>query len=165
MSESKDISQLVAQAKRGDQKAFNDLLNYYWKDVYRFQLGKSRSEDEAEDITIKSFARAFDKIDSFDEKYQFKTWLFTISNNLYIDELRKKKTETISIHKNPKEIHKIIDEDPSPADQLIQEQNLAQKADELWKGVEWSWYTNEKDILYWHWSLEYEWEMNFAIKG
>ena len=126
MSESKDIEQLVAQAKRGDQKAFNDLLNLYWKDVYVFQLGKSRSEDEAEDITIKSFARAFDKIDTFDEKYKFKTWLFTISNNLYIDEMRKKKTETISIHKNPKEIHKIADEDPSPADQLIQEQNLAQ---------------------------------------
>ena len=91
MSESNDISQLVAQAKRGDQKAFSDLLNYFWKDVYLFQLGKSRDEDEAEDITIKSFAKAFDRIETFDEKYQFKTWLFTISNNLYIDELRKKK--------------------------------------------------------------------------
>ena len=40
--------------------------------------------------------------------------------------MRKKQTETISIHKNPTEIHKIADEDPSPADQLIQEQNLAQ---------------------------------------
>lgn len=126
MGETKDISLLVEKAKKGNQKAFNDLLNHYWKDVYHFQLNKCRSEDEAEDITIKSFARAFDKIDTFDDQYQFKTWLFTISNNLYIDQLRKKKTETISIHKNPQEIHKIVDEDPSPADQLIQEQNLAQ---------------------------------------
>lgn len=126
MGETKDISELIRQAKKGNQKAFSDLLNYYWKEVYRFQLSKGQNDDEAEDLTIKTFARAFDKIDTFDEKYQFKTWLFTVSNNLYIDQMRKKKTETISIHKNPIEIHKIMDEDPSPADQLIQEQNLAQ---------------------------------------
>lgn len=126
MGESKDISQLVDQAKKGNQKAFNDLLNFYWKDVYYFQLNKCKDEEEAEDITIKSFARAFDKIDTFDDQYQFKTWLFTISNNLFIDEHRKKKAEMVSIHKNPQEVHKIVDEDPSPADQLIQEQNLAQ---------------------------------------
>ncbi len=126
MGETKDISQLIRLAKEGNQKAFNDLLNFYWKEVYRFQLSKGQNDDEAEDITIKTFARAFDKIDTFDENYKFKTWLITISNNLYIDQMRKKKTETISIHKNPIEIHKIVDEDPSPADKLIQEQNLAQ---------------------------------------
>ncbi len=31
-----------------------------------------------------------------------------------------------------------------------QEQRLAQKADELWKEVEWNWYTNNEDVLYWH---------------
>jgi RNA polymerase sigma-70 factor (ECF subfamily) len=126
MDETKDISQLIRLAKEGNQRAFNDLLNFYWKDVYRFQLSKGQNDDEAEDITIKTFARAFDKIDTFDENFKFKTWLMTISNNLYIDQMRKKKTETISIHKNPTEIHEIVDEDPSPADKLIQEQNLAQ---------------------------------------
>lgn len=126
MKEKSNIDLLIDQAKKGDQKAFNDLLNLYWKDVYHFQFNKCKNEDESEDITIKTFARAFDKIDSFDDQYQFKTWLFTISGNIYIDHLRKKKAETVSIHKNPREIHRIIDEDPSPADQLIQEQNLAQ---------------------------------------
>jgi len=126
MDETKDISQLIRLAKEGNQRAFNDLLNFYWKDVYRFQLSKGQNDDEAEDITIKTFARAFDKIGTFDENFKFKTWLMTISNNLYIDQMRKKKTETISIHKNPTEIHEIVDEDPSPADKLIQEQNLAQ---------------------------------------
>lgn len=125
MSEKADINSLVIDAKKGNQKAFNTLLNTYWKEVYHFQFKKCRNEDEAEDITIKTFARAFDKITSFNENYQFKTWLFTISNNLYIDHVRKQKTETISLNKNQYEIHKIVDEDPSPADQLIQEQNLA----------------------------------------
>lgn len=126
MSESTDINSIIDQARNGDQKAFNFLLNTYWKDVYRFQLKKCKNEDETEDITIKTFARAFDKIDSYNKDYQFKTWLFSISTNIHIDHLRKKKAETVSFNKNHQELHKIIDEDPSPADQLIQEQNLAQ---------------------------------------
>lgn len=126
MSENKEIDPLIHKAKKGDQKAFNDLLNTYWKEVYHFVLSKCQNDDEAEDITIRSFAKAFDRIQTFDENFQFKTWLFTIANNLYIDQLRKKKTETVSINKSHNEIHRIIDEDPSPADQLIQEQNLAQ---------------------------------------
>ena len=126
MSEKIDIALLIIEAKKGNQKAFNLLLNIFWKDVYFFQLNKCKNEDEAEDITIKTFAKAFDKINTFDTQYQFKTWLFTISNNINIDHLRKKKTDTISINKHHPEIHKIVDEEPSPSDILIQEQNLAQ---------------------------------------
>lgn len=45
------------------------------------------------------------------------------------------------------------------------EKVVAQKYDELWKGIEWNWYTNNKDGLYWHWSPNYEWEMDFMIEG
>lgn len=45
------------------------------------------------------------------------------------------------------------------------EQALAQKADALWKGVDWNWYTKGENALYWHWSPEYEWEMNFKLEG
>lgn len=46
-----------------------------------------------------------------------------------------------------------------------QEQVLAQKADILWKGVEWNWYTKDENVLYWHWSPNYNWQMNFPIRG
>lgn len=46
-----------------------------------------------------------------------------------------------------------------------QEQLLAQKADDLWKGVEWDWYTKGENTLYWHWSPNYGWEMNFKLEG
>ena len=46
-----------------------------------------------------------------------------------------------------------------------QEQKLAARADQLWKGVEWDWHRNGKNILYWHWSPKYKWEMNFGIEG
>lgn len=46
-----------------------------------------------------------------------------------------------------------------------QEQALAQKADDLWRGVEWDWYTKGENALYWHWSPNYAWQMNFKLEG
>ncbi len=46
-----------------------------------------------------------------------------------------------------------------------EERAVAQKYDELWKGIEWNWYTNNKDGIYWHWSPDYQWEMDFMIEG
>lgn len=51
-------------------------------------------------------------------------------------------------------------------DGTTEEQALAQQADELWKGVEWDWYTKGgENALYWHWSPEYEWQINFKLEG
>jgi hypothetical protein len=46
-----------------------------------------------------------------------------------------------------------------------QEKAVAAKYDKLWKGIEWEWYTNNKNGLYWHWSPDYQWEMDFMIEG
>ena len=45
------------------------------------------------------------------------------------------------------------------------EQALATKADDLWKGVEWDWYTKGENALYWHWSPNYGWQINFKLEG
>ena len=45
------------------------------------------------------------------------------------------------------------------------EKNLAGRIDKLWKEVEFDWYRNGKNVLYWHWSPEYNWDMNFAVHG
>lgn len=45
------------------------------------------------------------------------------------------------------------------------EKQLAEKIQKLWEGVEWDWYTQGKEVLYWHWSPEYKWEMNFPVGG
>ncbi len=47
-----------------------------------------------------------------------------------------------------------------------QEQALVAKINKLWKEVEWDWYTkNGEDVLYWHWSPEFGWDMNFPVGG
>ncbi len=46
------------------------------------------------------------------------------------------------------------------------EQQLEADINKLWKEVEWDWYTQGgQDVLYWHWSPKYGWEMNFAVGG
>lgn len=51
-------------------------------------------------------------------------------------------------------------------DGTAEEQALAQQADTLWKSVEWDWYTKGgENVLYWHWSPDYEWQLNFKLEG
>ena len=45
------------------------------------------------------------------------------------------------------------------------EKELATKADQLWKGVEWDWYTQGEDALYWHWSPNHDFSINFKLSG
>lgn len=45
------------------------------------------------------------------------------------------------------------------------ERELAELLDQLWREVEWSWYTQGENVLYWHWSPTHEWRMNFAVTG
>ncbi|MDY8134243.1 sigma-70 family RNA polymerase sigma factor [Aquimarina sp. 2201CG5-10] len=126
--ESSTLSDHIQKAKEGKQASFNYLLDTFWNEVYGFQLKRTHDEYEAEDITIQSFSRAFDKIDSFKEEYNFKTWLIQISKNIHIDLLRKKDASIRSKTTTDVDdsVYKIVDNNPSPEDKLITEQNLAQ---------------------------------------
>ncbi|EGV44180.1 sigma-70 family RNA polymerase sigma factor [Bizionia argentinensis JUB59] len=122
-----EIKQAIERAKTNDQKAFNFLLDSFWDYVYGFQLKRVKNENDAEDITIQTFSKAFDRIDTYKSEYNFKTWLITISKNIHIDLIRKEKnsiSQNISHHDEDK-YHNILDDSPSPEDILITEQNLA----------------------------------------
>lgn len=45
------------------------------------------------------------------------------------------------------------------------EKNLADRMDKIWREVDWNWHRNNQNILYWHWSPDFSWEMNFPIRG
>jgi len=121
------IKDAIEKAKKNDQAAFNFLLDTFWNDVYGFQLKRTENENDAEDITIQTFSKAFDKIGTYDDSYVFKTWLITISKNIHIDLVRKRKSSisTASHHSSEENFYDIVDESPSPEDKLITEQNLA----------------------------------------
>jgi RNA polymerase sigma-70 factor (ECF subfamily) len=122
------ILEQIDLAKKGSQSAFNFLLDNFWNEVYAFQLKRVKDEYEAEDITIETFSKAFDKISTYKEKYVFRTWLITISKNIQIDKRRKKNA---SIHlqstdASDEQVKKIPDDAPTPEDKLITKQNLAE---------------------------------------
>jgi hypothetical protein len=47
----------------------------------------------------------------------------------------------------------------------IKEKDLAKRIEILWQEVDFDWYRNGKNVLYWHWSPTYNWEMNFPVTG
>jgi len=117
---------IIEKAKLGNQIAFSTLLDTFWNDVYGFQLIRTKNENDAEDITIQTFSKAFDKITTYDDTYEFKTWLITISKNIHVDLLRKRKRnvlDTLDTHTDA--VTRVLDDALSPEDLLITEQNLA----------------------------------------
>ena len=119
------IQEIISKAKQGNQIAFSTLLDTFWNDVYGFQLKRTENENDAEDITIQTFSKAFDKIDSYDSGYEFKTWLIAISKNIHVDMIRKKKRSILDSNRNNEAIKSVLDDAPTAEDNLIIEQNLA----------------------------------------
>lgn len=124
----KELLEKIRGAKEGEQSAFNYLLDRYWNKVYGFQLKRTRDEYEAEDICIQTFSKAFNQIENFDERFSFSTWLITISKNLHVDLIRKKKASirAKTTSENSVSAYRIPDETPSIEDRLITQQHLAQ---------------------------------------
>lgn len=123
-----EIKIQIEKAKNGDQVAFTSLLDHYWNEVYGFMLKRTENETDAEDITIETFAKAFDKIATYNPEFQFNTWLIAIAKNVHIDMLRKKKS-TLFIDITDEEdnqAYNVADSSPSAEDQLITQQNLSQ---------------------------------------
>ena len=122
-----EIKKHIEKAKLGDQVAFTFLLDSYWNEVYGFMLQRTENETDAEDITIETFSKAFDKIASYNPEFQFNTWLIAIAKNVHIDLLRKKKSSLfIDITDEEDDIaYSVADTSPSAEDKLITEQNLS----------------------------------------
>jgi len=88
---------LIDLAVGGDDTAYARLLQRYKRPVYHMVLKMVRNVDDAEDLTIESFAKAFRSLHRFKKDFTFSTWLFRIATNNTIDFIRKKKLNTLSI--------------------------------------------------------------------
>jgi RNA polymerase sigma-70 factor (ECF subfamily) len=123
-----EIIKNIEKAKIGDQVAFTFLLDFYWNEVYGFMLKRTENETDAEDITIETFSKAFDKLATYNPEFQFNTWLIAIAKNVHIDILRKKKSSLFVeiTDEEDYQAYNIADTTPSAEDELITEQNLSQ---------------------------------------
>lgn len=88
---------LLERARNGDQKAFAELLSKYRDAINYMVLKMVHNRDDAEDITIESFGKAFSNLDRYTPDYAFSTWLFKIATNNAIDFIRRKRIQTLSL--------------------------------------------------------------------
>ena len=79
---------LVKDVKAGDRTAFSELVRRHQKAIYRLALRFTRDHGTAEDIVQDTFVKAYQKLESFEERSSFKSWLFRIAINTSKNRLR-----------------------------------------------------------------------------
>jgi RNA polymerase sigma factor (sigma-70 family) len=94
-----DLKLVQAAIRKGDQKAYASLMGRYRDSVYFMLLKMVGNKDDADDLTIEAFGKAFKRLDQYTPNFAFSTWLFKIATNNCIDFIRKKKNNTFSIDK------------------------------------------------------------------
>jgi RNA polymerase sigma-70 factor (ECF subfamily) len=122
---------LIDQATlENDEQAYAELMKKYNKPVYHMILKMVRNVDDAEDLTIEAFAKAFKSLSRFKKDYTFSTWLFRIATNNAIDFIRKKKLETLSLDSSFKDDSgesisiEVEDNTPNPMEEAIKSQKI-----------------------------------------
>ena len=125
-SHRKRDSLLVQNAVAGDQKAYSELMSLYWTSIEKTLSLKLVSKEDVEDLTIATFSKAFDKLDSYDDSFAFSTWIQTIASNNLIDFFRKKNQKTISIDQQKEDEDSnnidVVDNSLDPENYLIRKQ-------------------------------------------
>jgi RNA polymerase sigma factor (sigma-70 family) len=101
-----------------DEQAYAELMKRYKKPVYHMILKMVRNVDDAEDLTIEAFAKAFRNLKRFKKDFTFSTWLFRIATNNSIDFIRKKRLETMSLNSS------YTDDDGESVNIDVQDENL-----------------------------------------
>jgi len=94
----RDYRLVIAAREHGDQKAYASLLQNYRDTIYFMLLKMTNDSDDADDLTIEAFGKAFRSLHQYTPDYAFSTWLFKIASNNCIDFIRRKKKDTLSLN-------------------------------------------------------------------
>ncbi len=92
-----DLKLVHRAVEAGDQQAYAKLMSRYRDSIYFMVLKMVHNRDDADDLTIEAFGKAFRNIHKYSPDYAFSTWLFKIATNNAIDFIRKKRLQTLSI--------------------------------------------------------------------
>lgn len=119
--------ELVTQAKDGIQNAYAQLLRRYWDSIFFMLLKMVHNRDDAEDLTIEAFGKAFKNLANYTPEFAFSTWLFKIANNNAIDFIRRQKGKMVPIDnqgRNPEDeaVIQLQSNAPDPEEELIRKQ-------------------------------------------
>jgi RNA polymerase sigma-70 factor (ECF subfamily) len=95
--------ELVKTALSNNNQAYTVLMERYRDSIFHTMLKMVRNHEDAEDLTIEAFGKAFQKLPSYSPSFAFSTWLFKIATNNCIDFIRKQRMKITSIDEPVKE--------------------------------------------------------------
>lgn len=82
MDQTPDIAVVINRAQSGSVDAFADIVSYFQNRLVRFLMVRGAQQADAEDIAQQTFINAWQHIGSYDAKWQFSTWLYTIAGRI-----------------------------------------------------------------------------------
>ena len=121
---------LIQAALDGSAKAYDELLRCYRKSVYHVALRMVRNPDDADDLTMEAFAKAFGHLSRYRPQFAFSTWLFRIATNACIDFVRRKKLHTqplnvaVALGDGESFLLDVCDHAPNPQEAFIRQQRM-----------------------------------------
>lgn len=96
MNKTEDLYYIEA-VRKGNIQAFSVLVEKYRKMVYTLALKLLKRPEDAEEMAQDTFIKAFQKLDSYEGKSKFSTWIYSITYNACISELRKRRIDFKSL--------------------------------------------------------------------
>ena len=133
----KSDDELVERCRRRDHEAFTEIVERYKDRVY-WLIKRMVGSDNDEDITQEVFLRVYQAIERFQERSSFRTWLYRITRNLCVTELKKRgaRGEHLSIEDEGEEkVNRLLG---SPADGLmveIERRDISERVQALIAGL------------------------------
>ncbi len=125
-----DFKLVRAALDDGDQRAYAELMERYRDSIYFMLLKMVRVKDDADDLTIEAFGKAFKRLSQYTPNFAFSTWLFKIATNNAIDYLRRKKNNTLSLDKSFENDEggeftmEVATEGPDPEEKVIRKEKI-----------------------------------------
>ena len=105
-------SDLIEKAQNGDEKAFTEIVRRYERLVYNFSFKVCRNREHAEETLQNTFINVFRKLNQFDGKSKFSTWLYSIVINSCLMKRRRRKLEEASFSIDDEKIFRHDDARP-----------------------------------------------------
>jgi RNA polymerase sigma-70 factor, ECF subfamily len=119
---------ILRKAQRGDERAFAIILRMYETPVYNYVLRLTNGEKAlAEDLTQEVFLRVFQGLPRFSLRCKFTTWLFQVTKNRVLDELRARERRPLA---------PVCIDDVPPLEALEVPAERVEEIDALWRGID-----------------------------
>lgn len=93
--------ELVENVKKGERRAYSVLVRRHQKALMRLSVRFVRDIDVAEDVVQEAFIKAYERLNSFEARASFKSWLFQIAVNTARNKLRERRDGAVDIENTP----------------------------------------------------------------